>query len=425
MKRTAWIAGLLVLVALAVLFWQRQRPQAVDVVELQRAPLVRTLQFSARVATLSRVSVGATLTGRVASVAVREGDAVRQGDVLVQLETDEAQSALTQAQAGVAQSQARVQGLRGSGRSVAQSQVVQAEATLRAAERELARTEQLAVQGFFSTARLDEARRSVDVARAQHQGAQAQAQALLDTGADLAQARAQLAQSEAAVQAARTRLAQMTVRAPADARVLLRKVEPGQIVQPGSALLGLALAGPTELVAQVDERFLEQLQPGQPARVLADAFADRPFAANVASIAPSVDAARGAIEVKLLPDTAAPDFLREDMTLSVEVRTGGAASALVLPLAALRGDTAAGPATVWRAQDGRIAPQTVRLGLRTLDAAEVLEGLGEGDRVVLGAGMQPGQRVRPRVRAWRPGAASAPGSNDGDPISAIGNAMGQ
>lgn len=425
MKRTAWIAGLLVLVALAVVFWQRQRPQAVDVVELQRAPLVRTLQFSARVATLSRVSVGATLTGRVASVAVREGDAVRQGDVLVQLETDEAQSALAQAQAGVAQSQARVQGLRGSGRSVVQAQLVQAEVSLRAAERELARTEQLAAQGFLSTARLDEVRRSADVARAQHQGAQAQAQALLDTGADLAQARAQLAQSEAAVQAARTRLAQMTVRAPADARVLLRKVEPGQIVQPGSALLALALAGPTELVAQVDERFLEQLQSGQPARVLADAFADRPFAAHVASIAPSVDAARGAIEVKLLPDQAAPDFLREDMTLSVEVRTGAAARALVLPLAALRGDTAAGQATVWRVQDGRVAAQTVRLGLRTLDAAEVLEGLDEGDRVVLGAGMQPGQRVRPRVRAWRPGAASAPGSNDGDPISAIGNAMGQ
>ena len=74
------------------------------------------------------------------------------------------------------------------------------------------------------------------------------------------------------------------------------------IVQPGKALLGLALAGPTQIVAQVDERFLEQLRVGQKAVVVADAFAGQRLAATILSIAPEVDAQRGAVEVKFSLD---------------------------------------------------------------------------------------------------------------------------
>ncbi len=110
--------------------------------------------------------------------------------------------------------------------------------------------------------------------------------------------------------------------------MLLRAVEPGQIVQPGKALLSLALAGPTQLVAQVDERFLEQLQVGQPASVVADAFADAALCrARAVSIAPGgrCAARRHRGEVFLLEQ--APSYLREDMTLSVEVETAGAVRA--------------------------------------------------------------------------------------------------
>jgi HlyD family secretion protein len=138
--------------------------------------------------------------------------------------------------------------------------------------------------------------------------AQAQTQANAEAGTDLVQAQAQLALAQAATQAARARLAQATVLAPADARVLVREVEPGQIVQPGKALLSLALAGPTQLVAQVDERFLDQLQVGQKATVVADAFAGQRFAARVLSIAPAVDAQRGAIEVKFALEQHRPPF---------------------------------------------------------------------------------------------------------------------
>ena len=420
MTRRRWLWFVLaLLVVAAALAAYRMRPVEVPAVQLKHAALQRTLQFSARVATTSRVNVGSTITGRVATVHVREGDAVRQGQALLQLETDELRTALAQAQASARQAQARVAGLRASGRMMARAQSEQAAATLRAAERELARTQQLIAQGFISQARLDDARRAVEVARAQQASAQAQVQAVAESGADLAQAQAQQAQSLAAVEAGQARLAQTTVRAPTDGRVLLRSVEPGQIVQPGAALLSLALAGPTQLVAQVDERFLDQLQVGQPASVVADAFATQPFAARVLSIAPAVDAQRGAIEVKLAPEQTPPAFLREDMTLSVEVLTGERASALVLPLSALQGDGA-----VWVLVDGRVQARPVRLGLRTLDAAEVLEGLAEGEQVLVGAAARPGQRAHARVLPWQSAVKHWSGTQD-DAASSVMNTMGR
>ena len=295
-----WLAlalGAAVLVGAAAVGAMALRGPQVDALVLQQAPLVRTLQFSARVATLSRVDVGSTVTGRVAQVRVAEGAQVRQGDVLVQLESEELRAALAQALASERQAQARLAGLRSSGRTATHAAVAQADATLQAASASLARVQQLVAEGFYSPAQLDEARRAVDVARAQQRNAQAQSEANADAGTDVAQAQAQLALAQAATVAARARLAQTDLMAPADAGVLVRAVEPGQIVQPGKALLGLALAGPTQLVAQVDERFLDQLQPGQKAMVVADACAGQRFAARVLSIAPAVDAQRGAIEV--------------------------------------------------------------------------------------------------------------------------------
>jgi len=393
----------------------------VPAVSARMAPLVRTLQFSARVATASRVEVGSTLTGRVLQVAVSEGAMVKAGDVLVRLESDELRAALAQAQAAETQAAARLAGLRSTGRSAAQAGVAQAASVLVAAQAELQRTLDLVAKGFLSEARLDEARRAVAVAQAQLEGARAQSAAVAEPGTDVAQAQAQLALAIAARAAAAARLGQAVLTAPADARVLARTVEPGQIVQPGRALLSLALAGPMQLVAQVDERYVGQLQPGQVASVLADAYPTQRFAASVLSIAPVVDAQRGAIEVKFSVPQPLPAFLREDMTLSVEVETARSEQALVVPTDALRGDESTGT-SVWLARDGRVEARKVRLGLRTLDAVEILDGLSAGEVVLLGPAPQPGQRVRADPRA---ASARASKGTKEDAGAAMSSAMGR
>lgn len=396
--RLVLAGGVLLGLALAYAGVQVWRGPQVPAVALQAQPLVRTLQFSARVETRSRVHVGSTMVGRVEQVLVREADAITPGQLLVQLESAEQQAAWQQAQASLAQAQAQLANVRSNSRIGRQAQVAQAQASLTQAQSDWARTEQLVGQGFLSQATLEERRKVLDVAAAQLRAAQAQAQASADGGAELQAAQAQVQQAQAAVAAAQAKLAQTRIVAPSPGRVLQRDVEPGQIVQAGTALLQLALEGPTLIVAQVDERFLDQLREGQPAQVVADAFADQRLAARVVSIAPGVDAQRGAVEVKLALDAPPPAFLREDMTLSVSVETGRRDQALVLPLQALQAvKEGAAHARVLVLQGRTAVPQTVQVGLRTLEAAEITQGLQAGD-VVLLPPAQPGQRVRAAVQ---------------------------
>ena len=415
---------LVAVVAGGTIAW-RQRPVDVQVIEARYSPLVRSLRFSARVETLSRVDVGSTVTGRVLRVLATEGMHVRKDDLLLELESQELSAALAQAQASRQQALARLAGLRSTGRGSVQAALAQAQAAVTAAQAEFERVQQLVAQQFLSASRLDDARRSRDVAAAQLQAARSQVQAVSDTGTDVVQAQAQLQLADAGIAAAQARLAQTRLRAPADAQVLLRQVESGQIVQPGKALLTLALQGPTRLSAQVDERFLDQLALEQPAAVLADAYPGRRFAARVLSIAPAVDPQRGAIEVKFALVGDAPAFLREDMTLSIEVETGRRPRALVVPVAALIVGADPTRATLRVVQDGRIEQRDVRLGLRTLGAAEVRAGLSEGDEVVLRPVLADGTRVRSRlVEAQLDTAAGAAGAGEGG-AAALTNMMGR
>ena len=448
------LSALLPVTAAGGAWWLRT--PIVPALEVQPAPLVRTLLFSARVATASRVELGSTLTGRVEAVRVDEGARVRRGQVLVELESDELRAALVQARASERQAAARLAGLRSTGRTAARSGVAQAESVLQAAQADLQRTRELVASGFLSEARLDEVRRAVAVAEAQLDAARAQRAANDERGTDVAQAEAQLALARAATVAAQARLAQAVLTAPADGRVLLRAVEPGQIVQPGRALLTLALQTPVELVGAVDERYIGQLQPGQRATVVADAYPAQRLPARVQSIAPLVDPQRGSVEVKLAlvdrdeaspPDAPAaagsapgpaasspaaakpsasdtvPPFLREDMTLSVEVQTGHRERALAVPLQALVGERVDDAGSVNLARDGRVERRRLRLGLRTLEAAEVVDGLAAGDVVLLGPAPEPGRRVRADLRAPE---ASAPAGRPRESAgAALGNAIGR
>jgi HlyD family secretion protein len=169
-------------------------------------------------------------------------------------------------------------------------------------------------------------------------------------------------------------------------------VDPGQIVQPGRALFVFAATGPTQLVGLADEKFLSQLAPGQPARVVADAFPQQPFDARLARLAPGVDVQRGTVEVKFdVP--APPPFLREDMTLSMQVVTSTRERALTLPATAVIG--AGIDARVRTVVDGRIVERPIRTGLRTLERVEVTDGMTVGEAVLAEPlSSAPGARVR-------------------------------
>ena len=354
---------------------------AVDVAKVSRQDLLETLVVSGRVLERSKASLGSPVTGTVDEVLFEEGDRVRGGQLLVRLDEDEALASLAEAQA-------RLEQVRGGERRIAGEELRQATLRLEQAERELERLSALRRDGFVSVRDEDDARSARDLAASAVASSRERARALASGGADERAARA-------AVASAAARLEQRRVVAPGPGVVLVRSVEPGDVAPAGKVLLTLALDRETWLLAQPDEKNLPSLRVGQKARATADAFPDRVFDAEVISIAPGVDLARGTVDVKLrVPDP--PDFLRSDLTLSIELEVGARERALVVPLECIR-DAAAEPwALVVR--KGRAVRASLVLGARGGKVAEVRQGLDEGELVVREpGGVEEGRRVRARL----------------------------
>ena len=359
----------------------------------ERRRLVQKVVASGRVLAPARISLASLALARVVEVAAREGDAVRTGQLLVRFDDAEARAALAQAQGRVAEAAARLDQVRGVTTRTASEAVRQAEVEVAKAERDEERFRKLHEEGAASAAQLDDATKALSLARSRADAAVAQAASVQGQGAEVRLGAAALAQARAAAEVARARLDEKELRAPVAGRILSRDVEAGDVVQAGRTLLVLAEDGATRLTVQPDEKNLAVLRVGQPAEAVADAFPARPFGAVVSWIAPAVDPARGTVEVRLaVPD--APDFLRPDLTVSVNVEVGRDADALVVPAASIR--EAGGAPWVLVVRGGRAERQAVRLGMRGEGMVQVLEGLAPGEAVIPPAAgaLEPGARVR-------------------------------
>ena len=164
MKPTGWGLVAIACLAIGVAGWVASRPAAVKVVALTESPLAQSLVFSGRVAALLRVELGATVTGRIAEVLVREGDRVQAGQLLARLDSDELSAQSDQAQASLQLARARVDGQHELALPTSQATLAQASANLAAARQEAQRTRDLFARGFIAQARVDETERAVQVA---------------------------------------------------------------------------------------------------------------------------------------------------------------------------------------------------------------------------------------------------------------------
>lgn len=388
-----WLACAAVLVAggFAML---RARAPVVRSTLVQARALEQHIVASGRVWVPTRAQVSTQVPGLVVAVGAVEGQRVKTGDLLIQIDDSEARAAVAQAQAAVDQANARVAQLRRVGAIVASEGLRQAQVSLEGAEQELARTEKLASAGSATQAQLDDARRAAAVARAQKTAAEAQQISAAPLGADSRVALTALLQAQAQLAGANVRLAQTRVTALHDGVVLTRSVEPGDVVQPARTLLVMAVDADAQLVFHPDERNLAFLALGQKARASADAYPQDTFAAEVSYLAPSVDPQRGSIEVRLSVPKP-PSFLKPDMTVSIDLTVATRARTLTLPADAVIG--AASPdAFVWLIEGERLTKRPVKLGIRGEGALEITAGLREGAEVVVPRGepLRQGQRVR-------------------------------
>lgn len=372
------IVGLLLLLGFFTLRWLWG--PTVESVEMRPRDLVQSLVVNGRVLAPRRVQIGVQQTGIVARRFVDEGDRVQAGQLLLELDSAESRASLAQAQAGLAQ-------VREVEQPSSRSTLSQADSTLRLAQWLHDRNERLLKNGVISQSQREDSRKALEIARAAQIAAQAKSRSS-SVGSDLKLAEANVAFAQA-------KLAQTRVIAPANGVVLTRTVEVGDQVQPGKLLFTLALNEPLQLLIQPDERNLSQLQTGQEALASADAFPERRFPARICYVAPGIDAMKGTVDVKLdIPQM--PDFLRPDMTVSVEIRYGLSKGVLALPLQAIRSGSMP---YVLVLRSGRAVNVPVKLGQRGERETEIIEGLKSGDIVLLDPSAKEGGRYRTHLKA--------------------------
>ncbi|EME00778.1 membrane fusion protein [Stutzerimonas stutzeri NF13] len=380
--RRALLLIIPVLLLAGWMIWRQLQGPELPGYRLETRPLVQRVVASGEVDSQSLAQVGSEITGVIAVRHVREGDAVKAGDLLLELRDDEQRARLREAEAALRQ-------LIDSSRPQAQATLREAQNNLEQADRELQRRETLFERKLLASEALEQARRATLTARVVRDRARFAAAAVGEGGSEEQVLRQRL-------EVARANLAKARIHAQVDGIVQTREVEPGDLVQPGRTLLTIARSGSSEILLPLDEKNLAPIELGQAARIIADAYPDRVLPARVSFIAPSVDTARGTIDVHL--DLLEPaDFLRQGMTVSVNIETGRREQALVLPNDALRARDGT-RAQVLRVNDGVVERVGVRLGMLGTALSEVSEGLAAGDLVLIGDA-EEGQRVRVREQA--------------------------
>jgi RND family efflux transporter MFP subunit len=305
-----------------------------DVLTLRSGELARTLEVSGSLVAVNSAFVKARVAAELKSVAVREGDTVRAGQVLAQLDTTEYDWKLRQAEQ--------------------QAQAARAQADI--AQRTLQNNRSLVAQGFISATALD-------TAVSTEAGAQATLQAAL-----------------AGVELARKARADATVTAPIGGQIAQRLVQPGERVPVDARLLEIVDLSRLELQATIAPDDAGQLRVGAGAQLMVDGI-DAPVPARVARINPN--AQPGSRSVVAYLEVQAHPALRQGLfargVIELDRRR-----ALLLPPSALRNDQS--QPYVLRIEGTRIAQRQAKLGARGLagsvEAVEVLDGLAEGDRVL-------------------------------------------
>lgn len=395
-KKIGWPVYIGIPLAVLLAYWLIQFALGPKVpgFSVSKGELIQTVVASGRVESPARVEIASEITGTVLSVPVAEGQTVRAGQTLIVLEGSDERATVEQAKAAVDQATARMRQIRELSQPVSRQTLLQAETTLEIATKQYDRNLELYKNGFVSQAQLDDSLRNLNIAKSQAEAAQLQANSILNKGSDYALAESALSQARANEKVARAKLRNTVIKAVSGGILISRSVEQGNVAMAGKTLMVMSPGGKTQLIVQIDEKNMRFLKLGQQALVVADAYPGERFKAVVRYINPAVDATRGSVEIKL--DVASPPvFLRQDMTVSVDIEVARRAEALTLSISAIRDGAGAEP-WVMVLDNGRAQRRKVKLGVRGDTRVEILEGLREGEQVLpaTGIAVKEGKRVR-------------------------------
>ena len=354
---------------------------------VERGTMVRSVVATGKVEPITKVEIKSKANGIIKALQVNVDTLVDEGQILVELDKDQL---LAQRRGAEANLLAAGAALEGAAAQLKKNQVEAEGPDVAFARRARERARSLFAQQLIPQSALDDAESAVEVAENRRRAAESQ---LAVSQARVAEATAQVAQARAAADRAAEDLANATIRAPIRATVLTRDVEIGS---PVSSILNLGAnatlvmtLGDIEQVfvrGRVDEADIGGVRLGQAANIRVETFKDRVFTGRVTQISPmgvEKDNVTN-FEVRVSIDNAARE-LRANMTANAEIVLEERPQALMLPDAAIVYDAqknAAVDVVDPAAKSGRTR-RAVKLGIGNGTKVQILDGLAEGDRVVL------------------------------------------
>jgi len=359
-------------------------PKPVRLVTAVVGSLPRTVAATGTLAAEDQVVLNTKVAGRLAELPVDLGSVVHQGDVVAVLDLADFRLRVEQAATALAQARARLGvPIDGSDDHVELEKtavVRQARAVLTQATAQRSRTASLNRDGILSKAELDQAEADYRVAEARYQEQLEEARSR----------RAQVAERQAALRLAEQALADATLRAPFDGAVRERHLSIGAYLDVGAAVATIVKMDPLRLRLAVPERDSANVRIGQTVRLRADGDAVQ-AEGKVVRLSPAVDEKTRTLLIEAeIPNKAGA--LRPGAFASADLVVDPASPAVLVPADTLV--TFAGIAKVLGVTDGRIVEKRVRVGRRTADRLEVLEGLAAGDAIVAEPGnLSAGQPV--------------------------------
>lgn len=225
---------------------------------------------------------------------------------------------------------------------------------------------------------LEQAKVAAHQARAMYDRSKALQERRMVSQQEYETARNQLENAEVALREVQLRLEYADIRAPFDGVVMQRGVEQGELVRTNQVLFAIADIEPLQVRIRVPEKRMSQVQVGQEARITVDPVPDRVFPATVRMISPGVDPATGTVKVTLAVPSGG--VLRPGMFSTVRIITDSRADALVISKKALLLET--DEDDVFAVREGKAERVRIELGYTDGDRVQVVSGLFEGDEVI-------------------------------------------
>jgi len=377
-----WLVSVLVLVLLLSYSYLRPTPLKVRAITAQRGPIRSVVSTNGKVEPVQNFEAHAPIATTVKRLLVKEGDHVRNGQLLLQLDDDDIRSQAARAQAQLKAAQANQSAPQAEVQTI-NDQLAKARIARDTAQRNLDSLRRLQQQGEASSA---------EVRKAEETLASAQADVTLyeqkqkDRYSQPEQARieAQISEAQAAYNAAENALTKSSVRAPFDGIVYSLPVKQGAFVQAGDLLLQEADLTHVLVRAFVDEPDVGRLQMNQKVEITWDAVPGRTWSGTVNSVPSTVKphGSRNVGEATCLIDNQDLRLL-PNINVGVTIIAAEHSNVLTLQRDALHIDE--NTPYVFLIVGDHLKRQPIQVSLQNLTRVEIVSGLSEGEAVAISA----------------------------------------